>query len=89
MRLGRGRTEHDAAVAALARGALVIPTSRPILWSLGYVAILASALAFWFWNRGVMRLGPARAGPYLYLMPVYGSCFSVALLGEPVRAVAA
>ena len=64
------------------RGALVVPTSAPILWSLGYVGILASALAFWLWNRGVVRLGPGRAGPYLYLMPVYGSVFSVLLLGE-------
>ena len=68
------------------RGPLVIPTSTPILWSLGYVGILASALAFWLWNRGVMRLGPARVGPYLYLMPVYGSAFSIVLLGEPVHA---
>lgn len=68
------------------RGPLVIPTSAPILWSLGYVGILASALAFWLWNRGVVRLGPARAGPYLYLMPVYGSVFSVVVLGEPVHA---
>ncbi len=67
------------------RGPLVIPTATPILWSLGYVGILASALAFWLWNRGVVRLGPARAGPYLYLMPVYGSVFSIVLLGEPVH----
>jgi drug/metabolite transporter (DMT)-like permease len=68
------------------RGPLVVPTSAPILWSLGYVGVLASAVAFWLWNRGVVRLGPARAGPYLYLMPVYGSIFSVLLLGEGVQA---
>ncbi len=69
----------------LRRGPLVIPTATPILWSLGYVGIFASALAFWLWNRGVVRLGPARAGPYLYLMPVYGTVFSIVLLGESVH----
>jgi len=68
------------------RGPLVVPTSASILWSLVYVGVLSSALAFWLWNRGVVRLGPGRAGPYLYLMPVYGAALSVLVLDETVQA---
>ena len=51
-----------------------------------YVGVFASAAAFMLWNRGVVRIGPARAAPVVYLMPVYGSVLSALFIGEGVHA---
>jgi drug/metabolite transporter (DMT)-like permease len=56
--------------------------SVPVLLSIGYMAIFASAIAFLFWSHGVARLGPARAGQYVNLMPIFGAALSFAVLGE-------
>lgn len=56
-----------------------------ILWALVYVALFASVLAFWLWNRGVARIGAGKAGTYLYLMPVFGAVLSYVFLGEGVQ----
>lgn len=56
------------------------------LAAVAYVGVLASALAFWLWNRAVTTVGPARAAPYLYLMPLYGSALSLILLDEAPQA---
>lgn len=50
-----------------------------------YVGVFASAAAFLCWNRGVVRVGPARAAPYMYLMPLYASVLSVLFIGEAVQ----
>jgi len=50
--------------------------------SLLYIGIGASAIAFVLWNRGVAEVGPQRAAPFMYLMPLYGSLLSVLLLAE-------
>lgn len=54
--------------------------------SIAYVAVFASVLAYFLWNEGVARVGAGRAGPFLHLMPVFGSLLAVLLLGESVRA---
>ncbi|MFO7603051.1 MAG: DMT family transporter [Gammaproteobacteria bacterium] len=59
--------------------------SAEVLWALVYVALFASVLAFWLWNRGVARIGAAKAGTYLYLMPVFGALLSYVFLGEGVQ----
>ena len=60
------------------------PSDFRTVASLLYVGVLASAVAFLLWNRGVTQLGPAGVAPFLYLMPVYGSILSALLLGEAV-----
>lgn len=50
-----------------------------------YVGIFASA-AFFLWNRGVVQVGPERAAPFMYLMPVYASVLSALFIGEGVQA---
>lgn len=47
-----------------------------------YVAVFPSALAYLFWNRGVALLGPAAAGHFIHLMPLFGSLMAVTFLGE-------
>lgn len=49
-----------------------------------YIGIFASVLAFLFWNRGVMQIGPNQAGMFLHLMPVFGALLSIVLLNEGI-----
>ncbi|MEO8203920.1 MAG: DMT family transporter, partial [Betaproteobacteria bacterium] len=37
-----------------------------------YLGIFPATLNYLMWNRAVAELGAARAGPYLYLVPVFG-----------------
>ena len=55
------------------------------LWGLLYIAIMASPLAFYFWNRGVAHIGPSRASTFIYLMPFFGALLSFVFLGEGVH----
>jgi drug/metabolite transporter (DMT)-like permease len=50
-----------------------------------YVGIAASLLANLLYMFGIARIGPARAGMFIHLVPLYGSVMSVALLGESLR----
>lgn len=54
------------------------------LAALLYLAIPGMALAQWFWQEGVARLGATRAGLYLYLEPIATLGLAVPLLGEPL-----
>jgi drug/metabolite transporter (DMT)-like permease len=56
--------------------------SFPVLLSIAYIAIFASAIAFLFWTYGVSRLGPTRAGQFVNLMPIFGAGLAFAVLGE-------
>ena len=53
--------------------------------AIAYVAIFPSLLAYIFYNRGVELLGPARAGLYLFLIPVFGALLAVVFLGEKLH----
>jgi drug/metabolite transporter (DMT)-like permease len=75
---------------AMAGAKLTIST--PMLLGLGYVAVFPSFLAYLFFNRGVELAGPARAGHFMHLMPIFGGLLAVTLLGEafaPFHAVGA
>lgn len=39
-------------------------------------------IAYLCWNRGVSLIGPARAGIYMHLMPVFGAILAYLFLGE-------
>jgi drug/metabolite transporter (DMT)-like permease len=49
---------------------------------IGYMALFASVLACIFWSVGVSRLGPARSGQFINLMPVFGASLAFLVLGE-------
>jgi drug/metabolite transporter (DMT)-like permease len=66
-------------VAVAGRG--FAPTAAT-LGAIGYVAIFPSLLSFFFWNRAVELAGPATAGLFLNLIPVFASLLSIAWLGE-------
>ena len=67
----------------LFQGQTLSPNPDNILAIL-YIAVFASVLAFFFWNHGVARIGPVRAGMYIHLMPFFGAFLSVWLLEEGV-----
>lgn len=68
----------------IARGWFFWPSWKGVALLL-YVAVLPSFVAQIFYIRGVTLIGPARAGAYYNLVPVWGALLSVAILGEPFR----
>jgi drug/metabolite transporter (DMT)-like permease len=50
-----------------------------------YVGIAASLLANLLYMSGIARVGPARAGMFIHLVPLYGSVMSIAVLGESLH----
>ena len=66
----------------IASGTVQWPTLKGWL-VLAYVAFLPSLLAQLFFIRGVELIGPARAGLFVNLVPVFGALLAVLLLGEP------
>jgi drug/metabolite transporter (DMT)-like permease len=46
------------------------------------IAIFPSILAIWFINRGIMAIGPSRAGVFNYLTPVCIAILAISFLGE-------
>jgi drug/metabolite transporter (DMT)-like permease len=51
-----------------------------------YVALGASLLAPLLYMAGVARVGAARAGLFLHLIPVFGALLAAGLLGEALHA---
>ena len=49
------------------------------------VAIFPSMLAIYFMNRGMMALGPSRAGIFNYLQPLFVAVLAITLLGEALE----
>lgn len=64
------------------QGTLQMPTPKGLLVA-SYVAVFPSCLAQIFFLRGVDQLGPARAGIFLNLVPIFSALLAVSLLGEP------
>lgn len=58
------------------------PTPRGVLVLL-YVGLFPSLIAQIFFMRGVELIGPARAGLFVNLVPVFGALLAVMVLGEP------
>ncbi len=54
-----------------------------------FLGIVSLALAFWFWQEGVTRLGAAKAGFFLYLEPLATMTLAVPYLKEPFGPYAA
>lgn len=50
-----------------------------------YMGLLASVAAYILWNGGVEKIGAGKAGPFMYLMPVFTPALSIAFLGESLH----
>ncbi|OGA77641.1 MAG: multidrug transporter [Betaproteobacteria bacterium RIFCSPLOWO2_12_FULL_66_14] len=53
--------------------------------AIAYTGVFPSVLAYLFWNRAVAEVGPARAGMFVHLMPVFGALLAVVFLGETLH----
>jgi drug/metabolite transporter (DMT)-like permease len=67
--------------AEIASGAVLKVNAAAIL-GIAYVGTFATVLAYIFWNNGVQQVGANRAGPFMYLMPVFTFLLSTLFLGE-------
>lgn len=67
----------------MASGVPVVLSTKTMV-SLGFVAIFPSVVAILLWNTAIGRIGPSRAGFYMYLTPVYAAIFAIPLLGESI-----
>lgn len=63
----------------------VRPTPEALL-SIAGVALVSSVLSYSSYQKGIALVGPSRAGPFLYLMPLYAALLAVLLLGERFHA---
>ena len=62
----------------------MFPVNPTTVISIFYVGLFASVLAFIFWNKAVREIGANNAGPFVHLMPVFGTIFAIIFLGEKV-----
>jgi len=51
-----------------------------------YMGLFPSIVCYLLWSRGVAAIGPTRAGPFLYLLPIFGAVVSSVVLGEHLEA---
>ncbi len=56
--------------------------TQPVIFSLLYVAICPSILAYLCWNKGVHEVGANQAGLYINLIPLFASLLAILFLGE-------
>jgi len=71
-------------VIEMAAGRVLEPTAASV-GGIAYVGVVASVLAYIAWNHGVEQIGPARSGPFMYLMLVFTPILSIVFLGERIE----
>lgn len=59
-----------------------VSLNLPTVYTVIYVALFASVLAFIFWNHAVRQVGANVAGPFVHLMPVFSTIEAVIFLNE-------
>lgn len=57
----------------------------PDMLKIFYIGAGPAFLGYLFWNKGVAVVGPANAGVFLYLMPVFASVLAIIFLGEELH----
>ena len=59
-----------------------LPSSQLDFVIISYVAVFASIVAFFSWNKGVSIIGPNRASLFLHLIPVFSAVWAITFLDE-------
>ncbi|WP_293761805.1 DMT family transporter [uncultured Aquitalea sp.] len=62
-----------------------VPFTAASAATFAYMGSLPSLVAYYFYNLGVARVGAARAGSFIHLMPAFGAILSMLFLGEAVQ----
>lgn len=73
-----------AALPQLAEQPFANATQTSVL-SLGYLAVIASALGFVLWFEGIKRVGAGKASIFQNIVPLSGAVLSILLLGEQLQ----
>jgi drug/metabolite transporter (DMT)-like permease len=58
------------------------PATAKSLAAIGFVGLVPSILSYLSYAGGIAIVGPARAGPFLYLLPIYAAFLAWTFLGE-------
>jgi len=66
-----------------ATGGLIAPTPKGLM-ILAFIALIPSFMSALFFMRAVALIGPARAGLFFNLVPVFGALLAVVVLREPL-----
>lgn len=88
---------HATLLATMAGTAMLLPlalaergweplldASARSLWSIVYLGVIGTAVAFATFSEGVRRIGSARAAAFIVLVPVLGVVLSAWLLSDPI-----
>jgi drug/metabolite transporter (DMT)-like permease len=67
----------------VASGGFHLPTAKGLA-ILAFIALAPSFMSALFFMRAVALVGPARAGLFFNLVPVFGALLAVLILGEPL-----
>jgi drug/metabolite transporter (DMT)-like permease len=59
--------------------------NEKVLYSLIYIVIFPSILAFYFWNISTVEVGVNKAGQFTHLMPIFGAILAYLFLGEVLK----
>lgn len=62
------------------------PATAQSVAAIAFVGFVPSILSYLSYAGGIAIVGPARAGPFLYLLPIYAALLGWALLGERLAA---
>ena len=65
--------------------AQIIVWHSQAIYTVIYMAIFPSILAYIFWNKGVADLGAIKAGLFIHLMPIFGVILSITFLNEKIE----
>ena len=66
-------------------GAFFAALMNPVvLAGILYIGIIATALAFYFWNKGLQMVDASTGGIYFFFQPLVGTFLGWAFLGEPI-----
>ncbi len=57
-------------------------SSSMVLFSILYIALVSTTLAFYYWNKGLALTNSHQAGLFIFLQPIVGSILGYLLLGE-------
>ena len=59
-----------------------LPKDINEIFMIGYVAIFASIIAFFSWNKGISIVGANKASLFLHLIPIFSSIWAIFFLNE-------
>jgi drug/metabolite transporter (DMT)-like permease len=57
------------------------------IFSILYIGIFASVVAFVLWNKAIAKLGPSKAGMMYYTMPLFSGISATILLNEKITVI--